>query len=321
MLFLGIALVYALWGWDGSGEMTTRPTKAHPVYIGITAGISALFFLFVSAWTVGRVESFCAPTFDFGIFAQMFYSMKSNGLPVTTLERDSLLSHFRVHVSPIYYLMLPLYTLIPHPATLQVMQAAVLASAVVPLWLLGKHHGLSGCQRLLLCSALLFYPALAGGAAYDLHENCFLAPLLLWLFLGIDRRSLPLTLLTAVLTLAVKEDAAVYVAIIALWMMIRALLHADHREVIGGTLLFALSLGYFLLTTNYLATVGDGVMSNRYQNLMAESNDSLFSVVVFVLSHPMKALFECVDPEKLSYVGLTLAPLLGLPLLTRRYER
>lgn len=320
LLIEGILILYAVHAWNGT-EVQAIPLPAAPWHRTCLILLTLFFTAIVSLWGISRVIGFATPTYDFGIFAQMFHSMKSNGLPVTTLERDGLLSHFHVHVSPIYYLMLPLYTLIPHPATLQVMQAAVLASAVVPLWLLGKHHGLSGCQRLLLCSALLFYPALAGGAAYDLHENCFLAPLLLWLFLGIDRRSLPLTLLTAVLTLAVKEDAAVYVAIIALWMMIRALLHADHREVIWGTLLFALSLGYFLLTTNYLATVGDGVMSNRYQNLMAESNDSLFSVVVFVLSHPTKALFECVDPEKLSYVGLTLAPLLGLPLLTRRYER
>ena len=35
----------------------------------------------------------------------------------------------------------------------------------------------------------------------------------------------------------------------------------------------------------------------------------------------MKALYECVDPEKLKFIALTLLPLMGLPLLTRRYER
>ena len=133
MLFLGIAVVYALWGWDGSEEMTAKPARANPVYIGITAGLSLVFFLFVSAWTVSRVESFCAPTFDFGIFSQMFYNMKETGLPMTTVERDGLLSHFAVHMSPIYYLMLPFYCLAPTPATLQVLQAAVMTSAVLPL--------------------------------------------------------------------------------------------------------------------------------------------------------------------------------------------
>ena len=35
----------------------------------------------------------------------------------------------------------------------------------------------------------------------------------------------------------------------------------------------------------------------------------------------MKAVFECVDKEKLEFIGLTLLPLAGIPLLTRRYEQ
>ena len=102
VIILLITIVFALFGWDSSEEMTAKPQKSHPVYIGITAGVCVAFFLFVSAWTVGRVMSFCTPTFDFGIFAQMFYNMKETGLPLTTVERDGLLSHCAVHMSPIY---------------------------------------------------------------------------------------------------------------------------------------------------------------------------------------------------------------------------
>ena len=35
----------------------------------------------------------------------------------------------------------------------------------------------------------------------------------------------------------------------------------------------------------------------------------------------MKALYECVDAEKLTFINLTLLPLLCLPFFTRRYER
>ncbi|MCI8504756.1 MAG: DUF2079 domain-containing protein [Lachnospiraceae bacterium] len=144
-------------------------------------------------------------------------------LPMTTLERDGLLSHFSVHVSPIYYLLLPIYLLFPTPATLQILQAAVLASSVIPLWKLGKHHGLSNLQQMFLCLLLLLYPAFSGGTAYDLHENCFLAPLLFWLFYGIARQNVPITALAAFLTLMVKEDAAVYTAVIALWLTVKTI--------------------------------------------------------------------------------------------------
>ena len=68
----------------------------------------------------------------------------------------------------------------------------------------------------------MLYPALSGGASYDLHENCFLVPLVLWLLYAVDTRRTVLAALTAVLLLCVKEDAAMYAAVIALWEMILA---------------------------------------------------------------------------------------------------
>lgn len=321
VLIEAILILYALFGWNGSERTLTpsdRPAKGAAWLMAILA---LCFFGMIGLWGACRVLTFSTPTYDFGIFAQMFHSMKTSGLPMTTLERDGLLSHFRVHVSPIYYLMLPFYVLFPHPVTLQVLQAAVITSAVIPLWMLGRRHGLTGWQQSLLCATLLLYPAFAGGTSYDLHENCFLTPLILWLFLGIDRRSALLTALSALLILGVKEDAAVYVAVIALWLTVRALLHADRRDLVTGLCLLAVALLGFFLVTDYLAEIGDGVMTDRYRNLMPRGEGSLWYVVLSVLLHPMKAIFECVDPDKLRFIALTVLPLLGLPLMTRRFER
>lgn len=327
VLILGILAVYGFRGWNASAEKLPTPRKKEPggrLWLWVTVGLTAAFFLFVSLWTVCRVKSFSTPTYDFGIFAQMFHNMKTTGLPVTTLERDGALSHFRVHMSPIYYLLLPIYCLVPRPETLQVLQAAVLASAVIPLWKLGKLHGLTPAQRTLVCGMLLLFPGMAGGASYDIHENCFLAPLLLWLFYGIDRKNPRIIAPAAVLTLMVKEDAAVYVAVIGLWLAVRTLLR--HRRegrgaLITGCLLLTGAVVWFLGVTAYLARVGDGVMTYRYNNFLYGGSGSLLTVVLAVLMCPMKALYECLEPEKLSYIGLTLLPLLGLPLLTRRFER
>ncbi len=346
-------ILYCLWGWNSSP--CCRPQKRLPscpdsppsasrshnkypfltVYFWIVLALAAIFFLFVSAWTVGRVYSFRSPTYDFGIFSQMFYYLKEWGTPMTTLERDGLLSHFAVHVSPIFYVLLPFYTLAPTPATLQVLQAAVLTSAAIPLWKLGKQHGLSAAHCTLLCGLLFFYPSYAGGTSYDIHENCFLTPLILWIFYGLDGRNGFLTLSAVLLTLMVKEDAAVYVAVIGLWIVLKTLIHLPHKpksssdrpnkavawDLLFGILLLALSLAWFFCVTTYLAQTGDGVMTYRYKNFLYDGSSSLSTVIKTVFLQPMKALYECVDPEKLSFIGLTMLPLLGLPLLTRRYER
>lgn len=328
LLFCGLLLliftVYAGYGWNREALPVKREKQAGRVYLWITAAASGIFFCLVSAWTLGRVWSFSTPTYDFGIFSQMFYSMKETGLPMTTLERDGLLSHFHVHMSPVYYLLLPLYFLAPYPATLQVLQAAVITSAVIPLWKIGKCHGLTCGQSCLLCLLLLLYPAFAGGVGYDIHENCFLTPLLLWLLYGIDSKRIWLMSLSAALTLTVKEDAAVYVAIIALWMIVKALPgnHGENRtERIAGTVMLLASMAWFFAVTGYLANYGDGVMTYRYSNFMFDGGNSLLTVVKAAVLNPMKVIYECADQEKLSYIALTMLPLLGLPLFTRRYER
>ena len=316
-----LLIVFALRGWNASGWEKAPAKGRGRLWLWLTAGAGLAFLLFVSLWTVGRVRSFCTPSFDFGLFSQMFHSMKTTGLPMTTLERDGLLSHFYVHVSPIYYLMLPFYCLVPRPETLQVLQAAVMASSVVPLWKLGKAYGLSGLCRFLLCLLLLLLPAFSGGAGYDLHENCFLTPLLLWLFYAMDKKKPILTVLMAALTLLVKEDAAVYVAIAGLWAVIRGTVHKKMWDVFTGSGLLAGAVVWFFLVTSFLANTGDGVMTYRYQNFMLDDSGSLVTVIQAVLLSPMKLLYECTDQEKLVYLAQTMLPLVGLPFLTRRYER
>ena len=322
LLCLALLLIYA---WKGSA-VKTEPMevseRGRRPALCLTVVFALVFFAFVSLWTVCRVLEYRTPSYDFGIFSQMFHQMRTTGLPTTTLERDGLLSHFKVHVSPIYYLLLPFYCICPKPATLQVLQAALLASAAIPLWLLAKKHGFSPILRALLCLLLFLYPAYSGGAAYDIHENAFLTPLLLWLFYAIDCGSCWRTALFAALTLLVKEDAAVYVAVAGLYLTARSLRKpCDRKGLKTGLLLLLASAGWFFAVTTYLSKCGDGVMAYRYENFMPDGSSSLFSVIKTVILLPMKVLYECVDTEKLEFLARTLLPLLGLPLLTRHYER
>lgn len=331
LVFLGICtlleaclIVYAVFGHRSGENLPAQEKKPHWIFPVLVGSLAVSFAVVISLWTVNRVRTFSAPNFDFGIFSQMFHNMKETGLPTTTVERDGALSHFAVHVSPIYYLMLPFYWAFPSPVTLQILQAVVLASAVIPMWLIGKQRGLSGVKRTLLCALVLFIPTTGGGTSYDLHENCFLLPLVLWLMYAFDRRSILLTLLFAVLTLAVKEDAAVYVAVAAIYVIVRTAVNYDKKslkDMVLGFAVLGMSLVWFFLVTNYLATQGDGVMTYRYQNFMYDGSGSLFSVIKAVLLCPMKMLFECIDSEKRLYILQTMLPLLGLPFLTRKYQR
>lgn len=323
-LILTVLVVYAVKGHDLRVVVYHADKKATLLPRIVTAILALSFVGFVSAWTVSRVLSFSTPNYDFGIFSQMFYSMKTTGLPMTTVERDGLLSHFAVHVSPIYYLMLPFYCLAPTPATLQVLQAVVLASAVIPMWLIGQRHGFAPWLRVLMCAAVVLYPTTAGGTSYDLHENCFLLPLILWLLYAIDMENIWLCGLFGILTLCVKEDAAVYVAVAGLYLVVRTLATPcanRAKNILTGLGLLLGSIVWFAAVTGYLAEHGDGVMTYRYKNFMYDGGNSLLTVVKAVLMSPMKMLFECADSEKLDYLLQTMLPLLGLPFITRKFDR
>jgi len=323
----GCAVLFVLlvcYGFFGAKteRSAALPQKNNKWEFSVIALLGICFVLFVSAWTVCRLYIFSSSTYDMGIFSQMFYHMKAHGTPITTLERSTALSHFDVHMSPIYYLMLPFYCLFPSAATLQVLQAVILASAVIPLWKLAKLHGLSPLVRTLLCAALLIYPAYAGGTSYDLHENCFLTPLLLWTFYAVEKQSIPMCAVFSLLTLSVKEDAAVYIAVIAIWLLVKTMVHKDGKKPLYiGLSMLLVSVAWFLTTTWYLQNVGDGVMNDRYANYYANADGGLMSVIKTALVHPMKVLFESFAPEKIAFILQTMLPLLFLPLFTRHYER
>ncbi len=281
------------------------------VALPLTAGVAILFALFVGGYTAARYLTYSSPAFDFGIFSQMFHHMKERFLPLTTCERDGLLSHFAVHVSPVYYLILPVYCLFPSPVTLQIAQAVILASGVIPLYLLARRFDYSHQASFLWCCAYAFYPALSGGCSFDLHENCFLAPFLLWLFYAAETRRTGLLYLFAGLTLCVKEDAAVYVAFFALYLLF------SRRNRRDGGILLGLSLLVFLTEAYLLDRFGDGVMDYRYGGYFS-GDGSMLDMLVNLLKDPALLFQHLITAERLTFLLLMLVPLLGLPLLFGR---
>lgn len=217
------------------------------------AVIAVIFGFFICAIGVYRYLTFSAPNFDFGLFCNMFYNMAKTGLPNVTSERDMLLSHFAVHVSPIYYLMLPFYFVFRSPITLQILQGVVIYSGIVPAALLAKKVGLSNRSTLLVALLYAAYPALSAGCFYDLHENCFLAPLLLWVFYFFEsKRYIPMAIF-AILVLFVKEDAFVYLVLFAIYLLL------SRKNLKVGIPMFIFPLIYFFVISSLMQEYGTGI--------------------------------------------------------------
>lgn len=267
-----------------------------------------------------RYLTFSAPNFDFGLFVNMFHHMKETGLPMVTSERDMLLSHFAVHLSPIYYLLLPAYWLFPTPLTLQIGQAVFLAAGVIPTVLLARHFGLSSRATALAAALYSFYPAISTGCFYDIHENCFLPFFLLFTFYFFEKeRPVPM-FLCALCVLAVKEDAAVYLMVFALYILL------SRRKYGYGISLAVLSVAYFAVACHLLNTYGLGTMNYRYENLLLNEEDGLLGVLKTALLNPgfvLTQLFTDKDGnwDKVVYLLQMLLPLGFLPFCTKKASR
>ncbi len=284
--------------------------------------IFGFFVFYVGTIGVLRYRTFSAPNFDFGIFVNMFHNMKESLLPTVTCERDAIMSHFDVHISPIWYLLLPFYALIPTPETLQIGQAVILASGVFPLYLICRKYSLSRPMSIGASFIYVCLPALSSGTFYDIHENCFLTPLLLWMFYFFETdKPIPMYIF-ATLTLTVKEDAAVYVAIFALYAFFAK------KKRLHGVIMIAVSVVYIYLAVSILEKTGYGAMTNRYSNY-TNGKDGLIPIVLTCIKNPAYIFTQfAVEGEggttlasKLLYILQMLVPLGFIPFITKKISR
>ncbi len=278
--------------------------------------MTALWLAFVIGGTVCRYLLNWSSTFDFGIFSQMYYYMKETFLPLTTCERDGLLSHFAVHMSPAYYLFLPIYWLFPSPITLFVIQAGVIAAGVVPCYLIAKDKGLSPLAVLCFCGIYCTYPALIGGAFYDFHENAMLTLFILWSLYFMQKKRFPLMYLFLIFTAMVKEDAPVYVAGIGLFLFFH------EKEYKHGIISFVGAVLYFLCVFAWMKNHGNGVMIGRYDNIMPDEELGLISIFKVILVDPAYLIQEMFNmKEKVVFFFQMMVPLLFLPFMTGKIWR
>lgn len=303
-------------------EMSNKKRKCLQ-WVQILIPISLFFFMLMNLIEIMYVRtiSLSTPTYDMGLFSQMFHSMSEGNGPITTLERDEVLSHFSVHISPIYYLMLPFYMLWPKPETLQILQVFIVASGLIPFLLIAKHLKLSklgmGISICLYCVA----PGLLGSSLYDLHENCFLAPCLLWVIYFILKNKTIGLLVFTVLTLAIKEDAALYLCVVGLYFILQNRFVFTKKEKIRtGILLIAIPILYFSVAIFYLNHYGSGAMIGRFDNLIAYKDLGLLSIPITFFQNLTFIIASMFSPTKIAYIFLILGSVGFLPLVQKTFR-
>lgn len=307
-IFMGAVTVYCI-GKNIKFQFRKIPT------IVIVAVLGLAFTLFVGLLTTLNYIRFSSATYDFGIFSQMFTYMKETFLPYTTCERDMLMSHFAVHFSPIYYLLLPFFFIFPTPITLLMGQAAVIASGLIPLYLICKKYKFSYNAIILFSICYVLLPSMANGCFYYLHENKFLTAIILWLVYALEKDKWIPTIIFTFLLFAVKEDAPVYAAVLGLYFLV------SKRNIKKSIVVFVISIIYFVIVSYFMSKYGLGIMDSRYDNFIYDGSGSLVTVIKAVILNPIYAIYESFDEEKIQFLLQMLVPLAFMPLMSKKPSR
>ncbi|MBQ1475337.1 MAG: DUF2079 domain-containing protein, partial [Ruminococcus sp.] len=308
-----VDLIVVMWEVRGDKLGLSGISVSRKVALIVAAVLFAFTTFIFGYFSSMKYQSYSDFTFDFGIFAQMYERMASSFVPNTTVERSYMMSHFGVHFSPIFYLFLPGYYIFRSPIYLFYVQSASVAAGIFAIYLIAGKLKLSGKLTVALELIYAFYPCLFNGTFYDFHENKFLTTIILFLFYFIISKNTVWEFVFACLLLSVKEDAAIYLIVIALFVCI------NRKEVLRGLIMLGMALVYFIIAQQIVAASGtEGVMISRLSDYFVNGEKSFASVikaVFFDFGFLIKQMFTA---EKLPFVLWMFAPVLFAPFMTKK---
>lgn len=199
-----------------------------------------VFFLFLifSALSIARHFSLSSGSADLGIFDQAIWSASQGDVLFTSLLGNMNLLGY--HFYPIIYVFVPFYKVWPSPVLLLVFQALLLATAIIPLYLIARDKLKN---RLLIYAFIISYMlsnAVRGVAFSDFHTECFIIPLLFWIYYFLIKRKNILFLFSIFVLLFCKEDVVFLISALGIFAFF-----FQKRQKMGAFLfLFGISLWF-----------------------------------------------------------------------------
>jgi uncharacterized membrane protein len=296
--FLLVPLVAAAVAWPFGEEAEEDGTLPHWVPPATFLAAAAVFFLEAA----NRHWQFGSGGKDLGLFTQQHWLLAHGLVPFNTVMGMHMLAD---HMTFIDLLVAPLLHLHEGPETLLLVQALGVASAAFPLYALGRRFLGGTRSALALSGCWLLSPEVHMGVIFDYNQTPIGSALLLWTAWALMCRGPVAVVTTALLACACKTDFPLYVAALALGLVLLRVVRWPRGVAVA---LLALSL----------FTVEIGVISPMFREggfrhwEFEDLGETPSQIALTGLAHPDRAVALLVDqPEK--------RRALLLPLLTTGY--
>ncbi|WP_320672940.1 DUF2079 domain-containing protein [Patulibacter defluvii] len=274
----------------------------------LTVAAAVLLGLAYAVWATQRQRWYLTDGYDLGIFDQAARHLAHLQWPASSIrEVDNLWGD---HFHPIIVVWGLARAIWPSPNALLVTQAAVVAAAMVPLYLFARERA-GRWPALLIALAYGSSWGVQRAIDFDVHELAFGPLFLACAVLFADRRRWGWYWLSALLLLTVKEDVSLLVVAVGLWLA----LAGERRH---GLATMALGAAWYLAATRWwIPHFADGQPFSYWS--YHQFGDDLPSALGHLITHPWKLVTVAVSPAPKAETLLFLfAPfLLVTPWLTR----
>ncbi len=244
---------------------------------------------------------------DLSLFDYAIANTADGRFMQTIFRNPHLFGH---HFSPILLLLVPLYWIHNGPMTLLLFQVAAVGASAVPFYFIAQWKFNDARVALLLTVSYLLYRKLTMGLMYDFHME-MMEPLFIFsaFWFAVQKRW-GWYFAFLVLAMACKEDVALYLVPLGLFLVWRF----QEKRVGWGTVgvcavWFGVAAGW-AVPHYHSAGLPHYFEEVFYGNL----GSGLGEVVVSLVTHPARVLGEVLDPLSLRGLFNTFGAVLFLPL-------
>ncbi len=277
--------------------------------LGLVTLAAAGYAAYVGFFTILNHHRLATTAFDLGIYDNLiFNAMHGHPFKATVLFGPAGGNNLASHAEFAVLLFVPFYAIHPGAETMLIIQAVVLGFAAVPLYLFAS-TALPRPTAVVIAVAYLLFAPLHGPNFYDFHWLPLAIFFHFWLYYAIATRKNWLVAGSLFVLLAIREDIAVGLAVLGLFLLLTGL-----RPRLG-LLLAALSATWFGVDRFVIMPLaGAWYFQNFYVDLFADGVSSFGSVFKTILTNPLYFLTKFAQESKLVYVLHMFASLAFLPL-------
>jgi len=269
-------------------------------HAGLVGAATVMTALAYSILLLHRHAMFGTQIFDLGIFDQGVWLLSRFKEPFVTFRGLNL---FADHSSWILFLITPLYWIWSDVRVLLLLTVLAVTAGGPLVYAIARTEGIRKPLATALAVAYLLHPAAAWNMWDAFHPEVLAIPLLLAAYLFASRKSMKLAAVALLLTLLVKEDAALVVVPFALYLGWR--FKAWRMSGVVMTLAVLLFIFNFEYVLPHFSPTGTLIYTSRY----GDFGNGLPEIVWNVVTSPGEVISILATPTKLIYLSAMILPM------------